>query len=253
MQQLWLNHKRIDSITQLRTLFAAARETDEFSDTLCLRLLEYARSGVLAAWLARQSESTGVGLDPEAAKLASSIRTLQGCVQEDAALHQALSDLTGVPAACFAAEHVQKLQSSAQKEKSKKLAQLKQQQWWSQYEKTFALVKEHDWPLVALDSSQLQMALDVLRDDSTVHRTLYICGTEQMRQKWFVLNLKNIENVTIVGIGNPRVQYDRFNEDERIPVKKKRIFLQDLRVWFHNKVCLDEFKEYSANFRVDKR
>ena len=178
---------------------------------------------------------------------------MQGGSQDSESLNKALSDLTGVPISCFVTEHVQKLHSNAQMEKDKKLTQLRCQKWWPKHKNMFELVKEHDWPLVALDSSQLQMALEFMRNDSTVHRTLYICNTEQMHQKWFVLNLKNIENVTIIGIENPRVQYDRFNEDERIPVKRKQIFLQDLKIVFHNEVCLDEFKTYSANFRVGKR
>lgn len=253
MQQLWLNHKRIDSIAQLRVTLSDARETVDGSDGLYLRLLEYARNGVLSAWLARQSEAFGSGLDPEVAKLAASIRTLRDGSREGEALNQALSELTGVPISCFATEHVQRLHSDAQVDKEKKLAQLREQQWWHQYKSVFDQVKEHDWPLVVLDSSQLQMALECMRNDSTVHRTLYICNTEQMHKKWFVLNLKDIENVTIVGIENPRVQYDRFHEDTRVCVKDKRIFFQDLEIVFHKEACLEGFETNSANFRVSMR
>lgn len=106
---------------------------------------------------------------------------------------------------------------------------------------------------MVLDSSQLQMALEYMRKDSAVHQTLYICNTEQMHKKWFVLNLKDIENATIVGIENPRVQYDRFHEDVRISVKSKRIFLQDLEIIFHKEACLDGFETNSSNFRVSMR
>lgn len=253
MQQLWLNHKRIDSIDQLRTLLSEARAAEDSSDALCLRLLEYAHNGVLSGWLGRQSEAFGGGLDPEVAKLATSIQTLRNGSWDSEALHQALSDLTGVPVACFATEHVRRLHIDAQLEKEKKLAQLRQQKWWPQYKSVFEQVKEHDWPLVVLDSSQLQMALEYMRKDSAVHQTLYICNTEQMHKKWFVLNLKDIENATIVGIENPRVQYDRFHEDVRISVKSKRIFLQDLEIIFHKEACLDGFETNSSNFRVSMR
>ncbi|MBQ5754588.1 MAG: hypothetical protein IIV90_02865, partial [Oscillospiraceae bacterium] len=54
MRQLWINGKRMDSLSQLRREFTDA--PDETQDQLCRQLLEQAGSGALASWLGRQPE-----------------------------------------------------------------------------------------------------------------------------------------------------------------------------------------------------
>lgn len=250
MQQLWLNHKRIDSIGQLRTLFAEAKGSEELMDALCSRLLEYARSGVLASWLTRQSESTGESFDPGAEKLTAAIRVLQSSVRDDMQLQEALAELTGISVECFA--EAQKLCSCTENEIEEKLSKLQKQPWWNAHTKTFALVKPQDWNLVVQNQSQLQEALEILRADSKVQKTVYLCNTSEMQGKWYVLDLRKVENVTIVGIENPQVQYYRFGEAQEIDVRQKGIFLQDFRLRFHGQICLKNYEGFSSHFSVTR-
>ena len=261
MQQLWLAHLRIDSIDSLRKLMDGAKKDSEYMELLCVKILSYHKNGVLKAWLLRQEETNNVFAEAE---LKQAINVLLGKQEKQnplaaakekdlrtptQRLHDALGVLCGVPAAYFAADVVEKTLSEHETVKRKKLRQLKQENWWNSYEDLFSAVKDEDWAYVVLNQSQLDGALERLRENSgSVQRTLYLCDSEEMRGKWYSLNLLHLENVKICGIGDPKVQYARMSEHFTINAAQQRIVLQGFVLHFHKRECVVSYEKTAVNY-----
>lgn len=266
MQQLWLAHQRIDSIAQLRRLMKTVPEDSEELEGLCVRVVSYHKSGVLNAWLSRQEETADVFGDE---KLKKAISELMGGTRAakpsafsagaeqptpEEKLHRALAELCGVPAKYFAAEEVTRTLDAREAAKREKLQQLKRQAWWNSYEDLFSAVKDEEWAYVVLNQSQLNQALEQLRENhGDVQRTLYLCGSDEMAGKWYSLNLLNLENVKIRGIADPRVQYARMSEHLMVDAAKQRISLQDFVMYFYKQECVVSYEKNAVNYAQHMR
>jgi len=218
MQQLWLNHKRIDSITQLRSLLSDAAPSAQ--DELCTQILERLTTGILPLWLERQWECYDIK-DPAyktilqmlSAPMPEAVPTPNHC--------QALGSLCGIAPERFQSRNAVLVRDNAQKEE--KLALLRGQPWWAANAEVFERSVK-DWSLVVLSDSELQIALSRLRADHSIMRTLYLCPVKSAA---FNLNLRNLQNVTIVGINRPTVRHSRLPADTVIDAKAQQLVLQD--------------------------
>lgn len=264
MQQLWLAHQRIDSIAALRQVMEQEKSNGELFTSLCIRMMAYHNSGALKAWLLRQEEASDV---LGAAELKNAIDFLVGKKKlggtskpsaffsagisqaKQMTLHEALAVLCGVDAKDFSAEEVTETLSAHEQVRREKLQQMKRQSWWSSYEDLFSAVKDDGWAYVVLNQGQLDRALELLREShGTTQRILYLCNSDEMKGKWYALNLVNVEHVKIQGIADPKVQYARMSEGVTVNAAEKGIFFQDLVLHFHKRQCVVAYENNGVNY-----
>lgn len=253
MQQLWLDHQRIDSIAQLRGLLREKlRQSDEALNDICMELLSKLESGCLKRWLQRQSEYHDPTLQPkgESAQLHRTVRALcKSHDTEDNRLEE-LAKLMDLPQEALPYGRLRELYYGIRQAGSEKRTLLEAEPWWEDYQALFASVGSLDWSLVVLDNIQLQLALEELRVPHPTQRTLYLCNGKQMEKSWYVLDLRGLEKVTVCGIANPRVKYSYYAENQTVNVEEQQIYLRDFRLRFTEHCSLKNYQNASVNFEV---
>ena len=221
MQQLWLNGKRIDNIDQLRLVMT--NPDDDAVEVMCLKLLEYMEKGVLQAWLARQAQHRMMLYNKDKTQaLETAVQRLKETARGGKATADQYGDLAvlcNIPVNHFAAnekKHKKKTEAA-----SRKKSWLKQMGYWN--EELFKTVTNWDW--VITNQQELENALEQLQSDPpNIVVELFLCRTEK---GVYSLNLRNVKNITITGVGNPKVRHARMDDWETIDAGQCNLTLRN--------------------------
>lgn len=221
MQQLWLNETRIDNIDQLRLVMKNADE--DTVEVMCLKLLEHMEKGVLQAWLARQSQHKMMLQNKDKTQeLETAVQRLKDTASGRKATVDQYSDLAvlcNVPVNHFAAN--EKKHKKKAEAVSRKKSWLKQKGFWN--EELFKTVTNWDW--VITNQQELENALEQLHSGAkNIVVELFLCRAEKGA---YSLNLRNVKNITITGVGNPRVRHKRMNDWETIDAGQCNLTLRN--------------------------
>lgn len=221
MQQLWLNGTRIDNIDQLR--FAMKNADEDTVEVMCLKLLEHMEKGVLQAWLARQSQHKMMlqnkdktqELETAVQRLKDTVRGRKATVDQ----YKDLAVLCNIPVNHFAAN--EKKHKKMTESVSRKKNWLKQKGYWN--DELFKTVTNWDW--VITTQLELQNALEQLHSGAkNIVVELFLCRAEKGE---YSLNLRNVKNITITGVGNPRVRHVRMYDWETIDAVQCNLTLRN--------------------------
>lgn len=233
MQQLWLNGRRVDCIDQLRAAMDTAQEED--MDAMCLELIQQYNNHVLSPWLSRQWEScraAGAESEDVALKMThQAIEVLRGEIADTDAVEHALAVLADVPLTCFASRQQREKLQKIQTQKNSRMKQLEDQSWFADWKNEFACIGEDDWDYVVMNRKQLAAVLARLRRQPQTNGesvTIYLCGSDEMADDCYHLDLQGIRNVIIRGIHDPKVKYSRWSDQRS--TEENNVIFQDLEI-----------------------
>jgi len=218
MRQLWINGKRMDSITLLRREFTQANW--DLRHELGSQLNEQCRSGALASWLNRQPELDA--FTDEAAELCRLREELNANGIPSPAL---LSLLSGVPEACFQIREDLPTPNT----EAEKLPQLQKLSWWDQAAARLRTVS--DWTYVVLNREQLTLAMRKHRSTQAYSgegvNTIYLCNTGT--EFWLDLRAHN-RDLRFVGLGSPSASLDPRQFFPAVDLAAQNLYFEDLNL-----------------------
>lgn len=227
MMQLWLNRRRIDSIPLLRRY--TAELDDQARETVCAELLGKYRSGLLAGWLARQSEARPASA-LRAALLGAAGENVRPCrLMEDTALppeeaYPILAWLCGVDTERFT-QAVEDMAVSL-REQERVRRQVEEQAWYQNSHQWQELFREMDWNSVACETEGLARLMDRHRKGApsrSGQQTLYLCNTGRCI---VIRDLDTCTHLRLVGCGGPIVRFDSRNRGRTLNMEERDLLFE---------------------------
>lgn len=229
MTQLWLDGRRMDSIPLLRRFMDECQE-EQRSRRLLSELIKRYQSGSLSAWMTRQNEARpmsqlaqkGLGVETQLHILTQTppkpVREVLPvladlCAQEKEKQREYLARLEEI----VEDELLDPRQLNKEKQEL-----IEKQAWYSGQHSLFAHI---DWNNVAIDSMSFSSILQrIKRESPKPQTTIYLCNIGNIYMLHHPLEM---QNVRLVGCGNPTVHVDSVNRQKELNMTKQELVFEN--------------------------